>query len=282
MTRDELENNLLAGGATSTLAAGAGIIGGQRAKKADLDKLETAQKMEKQGADPFDIEQKTGWYRSPDGEWKWRISDAGAEFKVPVLDPKAGALLRAAPFEGQVGQVLQHPNLYENYPELQHLPYSQYDMGPKTAGSAIPGLGMIDINTSFGASQAPEVLTHELQHVIQGLEGAGIGGNEGSVGEFFSEPSMADPKQMAGASELYTRLAGEVEARMAQREMANLLSGSAPEDLPSLNFHYNYEMPGRQQLVMKSLPNDPALLMRGAMGAEPPSRLLMSVLKGLL
>lgn len=282
MTRDELENNLLAGGATSTLAAGAGIIGGQRAKKADLDKLETAQKMEKAGADPYDIEQKTGWYRSPDGEWKWRISDAGAQFRVPVLDPQMAGRLRLADFKGQIGQVLQHPNLYENYPELAGLPYSQIDMGPETFGSSIPGLGTIDTNTLMRADYAPGVLTHELQHVIQGLEGAGIGGNPGSVDQFFSEPSMADPRVPASNDEMYRRLAGEVEARMAQREMETLLDPSGAGDLPSLGYHYNYEMPSAKQLVMKTMPNDPALLMRGAMGAEPPSRLLMSVLKGLL
>lgn len=86
-------------------------FGGINAKTADMAQLAKAREMEEQGEAREAIFRETGWFRGADGRWRFEIDDSGAR----ILPEKAR--------EGQVlGDVLEHPALYEAYPELSGYP----------------------------------------------------------------------------------------------------------------------------------------------------------------
>ena len=54
--------------------------GGEQAAGADLDALNRANDMERQGIDAEDIRQSTGWFRGMDGKWRFEIDDSTAAY----------------------------------------------------------------------------------------------------------------------------------------------------------------------------------------------------------
>ena len=55
---------------------------GERAETADLEKLQAAQEMEKQGIDAERIRQETGWFRGMDNKWRFEIDDSKAKYEA--------------------------------------------------------------------------------------------------------------------------------------------------------------------------------------------------------
>lgn len=55
-------------------------FGGRNANAADLDELNRAQEMERQGVAMDTIFQETGWYTGADGKWRFEIDDSGMEY----------------------------------------------------------------------------------------------------------------------------------------------------------------------------------------------------------
>ncbi len=62
-----------------------GTFAGVGAKTADLAKLKVARLMEKAGKDKEAIWDKTGWFRSPDGKWRFEITDDTSRASVDQL-----------------------------------------------------------------------------------------------------------------------------------------------------------------------------------------------------
>ena len=54
--------------------------GGEKAKSADREALERAQRMEEQGFNTVQIFQDTGWFRGADGKWRFEIDDTGMKY----------------------------------------------------------------------------------------------------------------------------------------------------------------------------------------------------------
>ena len=106
----------------------AGIFASNRAKtlpklsKAKAEKLETARN------NPQEIFNQTGFFRGPEGEWRFEISDVDMKIKPEFLKTKTdlwGKEAHAGPgYEldigfSPLGDAVDHPELFKAYPELK-------------------------------------------------------------------------------------------------------------------------------------------------------------------
>ena len=144
-------------------------FGGENARRADLDALEQAKKMELQGVAADTIFRETGWFTGADGKWRFEIDDSGARY-----DPRnqEGAV------PGQtLADFLQHDELFKNYPQLRKTRVEFEDLGRGLQGSYSRSTDTITLNESL--RDAPEdVLVHEIRHAVQAAEGFAQGANE--------------------------------------------------------------------------------------------------------
>lgn len=160
------------------------MFAGPMAKTADHAALSRAQEMATSGAARDDIWRETGWFQGVDGKWRFEIDDSTA----PLRRTHAGNA------SGQLDQALDHPALYEAYPELRRTPYTIYgDMRP--SGSYRPRIATtetVDGQPRIEILEEPAIVVrganvgsqrnttlHEVQHSIQDIEGFARGGMPG-------------------------------------------------------------------------------------------------------
>lgn len=179
------EGALLSKGAGAASAL-FGILAGPKSKTANHALLALAQDLEKTGAPQRKIWEQTGWFKAPDGGWRYEISDHAASLAEDtwtknMFDKK---LLGDPDTFKTVGEAVSHPDLYAAYPEL-----SSTLMGRIGGLQQLQGLkGAYDPaqSTLFLAGGRPDavksVALHELQHAVQQQEGFGLGG---SVNQFL-------------------------------------------------------------------------------------------------
>jgi hypothetical protein len=232
------------------------IFAGPRSQTADRealnDALEAAKNMKEVNAskgfkgltseDVQDIFASTGWFPGVDGKWRYEIPDtvrarAGmpnpdqmfmdyAEKEKRLWGPRATpeVLWRNARVDvpeltrqGTLSQFIQHPELFEAYPELANL-------GAKFTGA--PGMSPSGVNNMDGTIEASagtqtdlvSVGLHEIQHQIQLMEGFANGGNPEAMGQYLAqlEPSAMEQLNFPNPYAIYRALMGEVEARQVQ------------------------------------------------------------------
>lgn len=130
------------------------IFAGIGARNAPLDQLVKAEAMEKAGDAADDIWRATGWGRGADGEWRWEIDDSGAVFTGSGRT---------------IGEALDHPKLYEAYPDIRNAPFSRSVMDPGTTGYYDPSTGGIGV--AKGSSDGRKTALHEAGHAVDAKEG---------------------------------------------------------------------------------------------------------------
>lgn len=188
-----------------------GTFGGIGAKTANKALLKKAKQMAKEGAEPQVIFNETGWFKPVSGK-KWRnlIDDSELKFKDAALRNQKSN----QPYQGTLETFIEHPQLFEAYPELRQLYFSEtaYD-SPLVYGGYEPTergfLGqrvkdpMLRLNAaaykdpdSFIYKPREEVLGHELQHSIQEIEGFSRGGSPSEVGSGAYINDFPDPAQV--------------------------------------------------------------------------------------
>jgi len=86
------------------------LLGWKWAKEAPLSNLEIAENMTKSGKSADDVWKKTGWEKGKDWEWKFEIDDAPAVIKKSQIGNAK-----------KVSDVLDHPELYKQYPEIKDI-----------------------------------------------------------------------------------------------------------------------------------------------------------------
>lgn len=195
--------------------------------------LAKAQELAKSGADADTIFQSTGWYRGPDSQWKFVLSDKGASlnpnFVQTYTEGRADTEMvgfRSIKPGTKLSEVYNHPDLYRAYPELKDVKIESIPPGP---GGNVPNMtGSYDPNTNTlsvaGGRPLRDVLatiSHETQHRIQHLEGFGQGAN---VSEFYpsdvgSKDSATETRMAEEAFNKYRSSAGEVESRQAEKQI---------------------------------------------------------------
>lgn len=158
-----------------------GMFAGVNARTADRAALARAEEMAAQGASRDEIWAETGWFKGVDGQWRFEIDDSGTRLSDEALDffYRGEAVGETTPYTTNARGVLQHPELYEAYPELGGRatrierttddPFSYH-------GDYTPGSGMIRMNAPDSAA-ARSGLLHESQHAIQREEGFATGGS---------------------------------------------------------------------------------------------------------
>lgn len=170
---------------------------GEKAKTAALDELNRAKQLEDDGVDNEEIRQQTGWFKGDDGKWRFEISDKDA-----TLDKVALELLEDTEHEYDItlGELLEHENLYEAYPELADVKVvaiTQQNLG----GSYNPDTNTIKINQKH--ENLKSVIMHEVQHWIQRKEGFARGGNFSKIYknlDFADEDIVRGTKKVLGAA----------------------------------------------------------------------------------
>jgi len=137
---------------------------GATAKQADKSQLAIAQQMQRDGAPRRGIWKKTGWYEivPGSGQWSFEIDDSLSSVKMK---------------DGYLEDVLTHPTLFKEYPQLGKVRVRFEDMGDKQRGSYSPDKRIVKVNSNFASKEQRSTLQHEVQHIIQTEEGFSEGGN---------------------------------------------------------------------------------------------------------
>jgi Large polyvalent protein associated domain 23 len=182
-----------------------GILAGGLAKKAPLLELPSAKNLLRHGDDPNKVWEATGWDYDPVGQWTWEIPDLKAKFTDPSkisADPNNPSRL---------GDVFEHPELYENYPSLADINIHRLtDPNSMNMGTFDPYTGNIGVrfdpigHPEFDADIDPKGNTlHELQHAVQKLEGFEGGGNAGMVRGTILQPGSFAGEMMQRVMPVY-------------------------------------------------------------------------------
>jgi hypothetical protein len=141
-----------------------------------------------------------GWRETGYGD---RFADKRMRTEIPDADAKVFAEFNALPpnQSRELSQVLQHPALYEAYPDLAKVKVKRSDQSGATVYD--PRTNTITVPRG---TQTREALLHEVQHKIDDIEGFSRGA---SVGEFVMGRNP-------NARDAYRNTAGEVNARLTE------------------------------------------------------------------
>ena len=160
---------LMALQAPITGARGAlGVFGGRMARTADRDALARAERLAEAGADRRAIWDETGWFKGPDGQWRFEIDDSASR-----LAQDADMFSLDFPLDGRFRDVLDHPALTDAYGMGNQTKVRRADV---QSGSFDPPSQRI-VAKAPDVDQARSVLLHEGQHGVQAREGFAPGGN---------------------------------------------------------------------------------------------------------
>lgn len=225
------------------------------------------------------IWQETGWGLNRDKLPMFEIDDSASTFRGLPRDPSPQRedfksvldyikakerFLKDTPPEyteflraknhGTVGDILDHPELYENYPDLARLKVNwRGDLHPEHKGSYnhyTDGNATIDLNQTMGKEQAHSTLLHELQHAIQRREGWQGGANT----------------EIGGA--LASRANREIEWLENLRNIRSLLDkGMTPDDIGRLA-EQGKVLDGSPDVVREAMRTPPDVLEAKARMAE--------------
>ncbi len=173
-----------------------GLIGAKRLDPDNILEYGKAVQMAKEKYDPIVIKLQTGWELGLDCYWRYEIIDPFLETQAieDYIKPRYGQAVN-------IRMVLRDESILTAYPELEELTlYAMYSPRKGTAGYYNPATNGMVVSMGKPSDkfdyQIEGVLLHELQHLIQEIEGFAKGG---------------DPKTFG--RKRYIRLAGEVEAR---------------------------------------------------------------------
>ena len=191
------------------------MVVGEKAQLNDQQKnsLQEAKLLLRSQKDTQDIYLKTGWgFLAQDGLWRTNISDANAKLSENYIidygggklyvpkgnNPKQVAALVMSPekiynglYYGVLSDLLEHDTLYKYYPMLAYMPIMYY------ANANLPSDinrfyhfpddrgGYILMRGNYEWGNHLSILLHEVQHIIQDIEGFARGGNQ-RIAEFVS------------------------------------------------------------------------------------------------
>lgn len=172
--------------ADGTLGSFAGVQAAIRNPER-IAELDNAMAMSRMNASQDAIYNSTGFWKDKDGHWKFEISDKGAQFTVNKDKMELGTAY-------YLDQILYHPELYKAYPELGKIRIQkEKHLGGDTLGYASKDEHGPFIVLTEDSLKNPSITLHEVQHVIQGIEGFARGG---ATAEKFKLRFEEDIKQL--------------------------------------------------------------------------------------
>ena len=163
----------------------AGERGAAAADKAEertfrMDNLSVARKMEEEKKDAKAIKMATGWERGADGKWRYEIPDAKIK---DTMDVGGGHIVKRYEDDmlwngGKLSNAIDAPELFKAYPQLKDV-----RIDTDAIMNDMPSNGEYNSKTNTITIHADElkymngILNHEIQHVIQDIEGFAKGGS---------------------------------------------------------------------------------------------------------
>ena len=175
---------------------------------------------------PRELWEKTGIFVGPDGNYRFELDTSKAKFRDGDETPaEVHEVLREAGHRwGQMtpselfeeievnagfspegvytlGKVLDFPELFENYPDLESLPIVTASLGETKGGSFYPSLNAIVVNSSRTPEEVFSSLMHEVQHWVQNKEGFSGGSNIRDASELVYSGGFDTAIQNAAAEE---------------------------------------------------------------------------------
>ena len=216
---------------------------GEFSETSNIGRLNLAKGMLERGANPEWVQQRLGWFKGPDGKWRYEISDGFFSVDFNKLQDLEVTSL---------GNLVQHPLLFEAYPWLKNIrvvpttskvklggfdfnldawqlgDLEEYQKRPGTLKINKKWAEIAQENNKVGekARDLLEVtIIHEIQHAIQQFEGFTGGGNVQSFIDQGMDPRTALMK--------YMTILGEQEARIVadRRKLSQLERRESPVDL---------------------------------------------------
>lgn len=175
--------------------AGPGTIAGIRARGMDRNALGGAQTLEASGKHSVEIHTETGFSRGADGKWRHEIDDSTAKVNDKWLETAKARFYTDSKkphpvHTSTLGEVLDHPELYKAYPELKNVTVKRdpnmEDLGRFDTEKNILWLGR-------EAYKDKGIIMHEVQHVIQGIEGFAQGGSAATIADDIYRLKFQDP-----------------------------------------------------------------------------------------
>ena len=159
--------------------------------------LKRAELMTKAGKTPQQIRLATGWELAQDNEWRYEIPDGKIlqkEIKkiLPRIDKSfrfrkiftKKQLEQNLPVSAKLGDFFDAPELFTAYPQLKDMivTFKNEIQGGKFSGLAygikpVDGTN-IDLDANLNLPEMQSVLLHEVQHIIQEIEGFARGGTD--------------------------------------------------------------------------------------------------------
>lgn len=165
----------LAAGALPTMGMGGApkrdIFAGPSANNVPRDKMFEAYQLQQEGVSPREIWEKTGIKVDAVGSTTFEIPDTNATLKRPIVGGEKWSL----------GSMLDHPELFMAYPELEDMRVSVVD-NLDSRGSFSRRNNEIKVSSALKDKNFLSTLLHEVQHGVQEIEGTPIGGS-GKTGE---------------------------------------------------------------------------------------------------
>lgn len=213
------------------------LLGGINSNTAKEEKLNIAKRLSKQGADANFIWTQTGWeYNPADGKWRYELQDAklkNKKFKTNKIykikdAAEVNDLLKAYP------ELEDYKLFFFNNKDLKE--NNRYSDNGQLRGFHSAKEKIIGINTDY-TKTANGTLNHELQHVIQRIEGFITGSSEGFYKQGADELDIKISDDYA--YELYKKTGGEVEARNVSQRL-KLTDTQKRINRPEITSEYKY------------------------------------------
>lgn len=190
-----------------------------------------AELLSKQGIPDYKITEITGLERVPMGqgrmsEWGKQIPDVGATLNLKAVESLKTPLEKTIGYSKQtpienvtVGNLLDHPELFNAYPEIKNIPVEKvngflsiggtqayYDPAKNTIGLTNLNQFMMD-KIDKQLSEKTSSLLHELQHYIQTVEQWPRGG---STSEFSKKSTDKIQKQISSIDKVLVEKAKDL------------------------------------------------------------------------
>lgn len=188
---------------------------GRKAAEVNLEELENAEKMEKEGKSFEEIFKRTGWFRGIDNIWRYEIDDSKMTFnrrghlslknnqdyrryeeltekilgsgtfskeeweEFGQLEKVLSVISKFKNGGNTVGDYVKHDEMFKQYPFLRDVKLEFFSMNNKKSGYYDGLKNTIFINKELknNADGAKRTILHELQHAIQKYGGFAGGAN---------------------------------------------------------------------------------------------------------
>ena len=204
----------------------AGEIGAQNLDDAEtqegvsrMQNLAIAKQMEADGKDAQAIRLATGWEKGDDGYWKFEIPDG--EIVLPTAGQEVNSNGKFVPRkqkEGYLKEYYKSEELYKAYPDLNYV-FVRFVPLDVDGRAYYAGGDKIDLNIKYlsdnNTEEVKKILAHEIQHVIQRIEGFAKGGNTEQFKPLMSDDEIRMYKDvLKGTAHINRTKADEIKDRI--------------------------------------------------------------------